>query len=388
MPTPDFDRVFAAIDAKFEEYVAFWQDVCNIESPTACKAGVDAVGAYFVKKAHQRGWKTEILPQAVSGDAVCITMNPNTKGTPVALSGHMDTVHAVGSFGSPAVRIEGDRIYGPGVTDCKGGIVAAFLAMDALQACGFDARPVLLLLQSDEENGSRTSKKATIKWLCEQAKGAAAFLNTEQHKNGQVVLTRKGILRYKLTVQGEAIHSSNCADGIGGINAIAEAAHKIIELERMKDKDGITCNCGVIEGGTVANTVPALCTFVADIRFATEAQMREAEAKIHTVAAHSYLAGSKCTAERISYRVPMEPCERNERLFARLNEIFENAGLPAVGRRHSNGGSDAADATAAGLPTADSFGVEGGRIHSLEEYGLLPSLSAAAKRLAAAVIGL
>ena len=48
--------------------------------------------------------KTEVFPRAVSGDAVYITMNENAKGTPMALSGHMDTVHAVGSFGSPAVR--------------------------------------------------------------------------------------------------------------------------------------------------------------------------------------------------------------------------------------------------------------------------------------------
>lgn len=63
-------------------------------------------------------------------------MNPESDNQPVALSGHMDTVHPVVLFGTPAVRRENEKIYGPGVMDCKGGIVAGFLAMDALQICG------------------------------------------------------------------------------------------------------------------------------------------------------------------------------------------------------------------------------------------------------------
>ncbi len=382
----DHTSIFTRIDEKNQEYLAFWWDVCSIESPTAHKAGVDAVGAYFMEKARQRGWKTEVLEEPVSGNAVCITMNEKAPGAPVAISGHMDTVHTVGSFGTPPVRVEGDRMYGPGVTDCKGGLVAGFLAMDALWECGYRARPVMLLLQSDEENGSRTSEKRTIRWLCERARGCAAFLNAEGYKPGCAVLTRKGILRYRLTVKGQAIHSSLCADGTGGINAIAEAAHKILELEKVKDKDGLTFNCGLIEGGTVPNTVPEHCSFVVDIRFATETQCREAEAIIHTVAAHSYLAGSTCSVELVSRRAAMEPCERNDTLFARLNECFAKTGLPALKKRHSNGGSDAADATAMGLPAIDSLGTEGGRIHSVEEYGCIPSLVASAKRFAAAVL--
>ena len=376
-------NVFAAIDQKTDDYVSFWREICQLESPTADKAGVDAVGAYFAQKATERGWKIEILEEAVSGNAICITMNQNAKGAPIALSGHVDTVHAVGSFGEHPVRMENGRICGPGATDCKGGLAAAFLAMDALRACGFTDRPILLLLQSDEEVGSKTSDKRTVHWICEKAKGCAAFLNLEPFKKNRAVLTRKGILRYRLTVKGEAIHSSNCADGEGGINAIAEAAHKILELEKMKDKDGITCNCGVIEGGTVANTVPEHCSFVADIRFANEAQRLEAEEKLRTVAAHSYLAGSKCTVEQVSTRAAMEPSEKNNALLERMNGIFAEVGLPVLEGRHSNGGSDAAYTTAAGIPTVDSLGTEGGRIHSVEEFGELASLPDAAKRIAA-----
>ena len=156
------ERIFRAIDERTDTYIQVWQDICNIESPTASKAGVDAVGAYIIALARARGWEIEVYPQSVSGNVVAITMHPDAKGAPIALSGHMDTVHAIGSFGTPATRIEGDKIYGPGVTDCKGGIVSALLAMDALEACGYADRPIKLFLQSDEENGSRTSGKDTI----------------------------------------------------------------------------------------------------------------------------------------------------------------------------------------------------------------------------------
>ena len=151
------EKLFQKIDELNDRYVKVWQDICEIESPTSSKAGVDAVGEYFKALAREKGWKIDVFPEERAGDVVVITMNHGAKGTPVALSGHMDTVHPIGMFGYPAVKIEGDRICGPGVCDCKGGLVAAVLAMDALSACGFTDRPVVLYLQSDEEGGGKYS---------------------------------------------------------------------------------------------------------------------------------------------------------------------------------------------------------------------------------------
>ena len=224
----DFANVFARIDALYPEYVNFWADICRIESPTEYKAGVDAVGRYFADKAAARGWKVDIQKQAVSGDCVVITMHPDAPGKPVCFSGHMDTVHPVGFFGEDPVKIEDGKIYGPGVCDCKGGLAASFLAMAALDDCGFDARPLKLILQSDEENSSRFSNKTTVEYMCEAAKDAAAVYNVEPGEPGNTVIARKGITRYRLTVHGKSVHSANC---YGGKSAICEAAHKIIALE-------------------------------------------------------------------------------------------------------------------------------------------------------------
>lgn len=381
----DIKRVFSEIDALREEYTSVWEEACSIESPTAYKEGVDAVGNYFAERARARGWEVEVFEHAISGNVVCITMNPNAKGGLICLSGHMDTVFPVGSFGSPAVKIEGEKIYGPGVTDCKGGIVAGFLAMDALRRCGFDARPVRLLLQSDEEVGSNPSQKQTIGYICQQAKDAVAFLNLEGHSypSSQVCIQRKGIATFTFAVTGVEAHSSNCATN--GANAIAEAAHKIIELEKLKDKDGLTCNCGVISGGTVVNTVPGYCEFKANVRFATQEQLEWVKEHMQRVADTVFVKGCTTEVTLSGYRVAMERVERNLALVEKINRIFAANGLSELAPAKRKGGSDAADVTAAGIPCVDSIGVGGGSIHSPDEYAYLASLAESAKRIAAVV---
>lgn len=375
-------KLFETIDALKGKYERFLLDVCNIESPTDCKAGVDAVGSYFADRAREHGWKVELHEEPVSGNVVSITMNAGAQGSPIALSGHMDTVHPVGSFGSPAARIEGDRLYGPGANDCKGGIVAAFLAMHALELCGFSDRPVLLLLQSDEENSSRFSEKRTIGYICEQAKNAAAFLNCEGYNRGYLCLERKGILKYRFRVFGKAVHASKCDEGI---SAIAEAAHKILELEKIRDGGGwgMTCNCGLISGGTAENSVPAECTFTADIRVTNAEETELAKETVRRIAETSYIEGSRCEVTLVSFRTPMPREERNLELLARMNEVYRAVGLPELRGRKSSGGSDAADATLYGIPCVDSIGTEGEFIHSVNEYTELRSLPEAAKRIAA-----
>lgn len=375
-----FEDVMSAINALRDEYVGFWADVCNIESPTDDKAGVDRVGAYFAERAAERGWQVEYHRERVSGDVVVITANPAAPLPPVVFSGHMDTVHPVGTFGYPPVKIEGERIYGPGVCDCKGGITAAFMAMAALSDAGFAKRPVKLILQSDEEVSSLYSDKRTVDCMARCSEGAVAFLNTEPCKGGRLTIERKGIIRYIFKIKGMAVHSSLC---FAGASAIAEAAHKIIELEKWKSEDGITCNCGVISGGTVANTVAERCEFVADIRYSTDEELRLIEDEVRRIAETQYVSGTECLLVEKSRRVCMPEREENRRLADRVTEIFERAGLPPMRFVKSKGGSDASDISARGIPTLDSFGVRGAYIHSPLEYAEIESLAESAAMLAA-----
>ncbi|MBQ7335812.1 MAG: M20/M25/M40 family metallo-hydrolase [Clostridia bacterium] len=378
----EMQPVFDRIDALFNQYLTFWMDICNLESPTSSKAGVDAVGAFCRARAEQLGWECEVCPQAVSGDALCLTMNPSAQQPPVVLSSHMDTVHPIGLFGTPATHCDGENIYGPGVADCKGGIVAAFLAMDALQQCGYTARPVRLILQSDEEVSSATSNKETVKFMAEKARGCVAFLNGEPSTEGKLTVERKGIIRYIFEIHGKAAHSSICYDGV---SAIAETAHKILELEKWKDKDGITGTCSIINGGSAANTVPEICTLTVDVRYKTAAELEEVKQRVREIADTSYVSGTTCKLTVKSERVSMEKTLKNIELFHKINRIYTQNGLSEVEPKAANGGSDAADMTSYGIPCLDGFGVRGGRIHSRDEYAVISSLGDSAKRMAAII---
>ena len=373
------EKLFEVIDSLNEEYLNFLIDVCNIESPTDFKEGVDRVGDYFANKAIEKGWIVEKQKQAVSGDVVCITMNPDAVGEPVCFSGHMDTVHPVGSFGAVPVRCDDENIYGPGVLDCKGGLVASFMAMDALERCGFKARPVKLLLQSDEENGSRNSNKSTIRYIGERALGCIAFLNTEPGCIAEHVVSTKGICKFRFEITGKSEHSAACNNGA---SAICEAAHKIVELEKYKDPAYITCNCGLIKGGSAENTVPEFCTFTADFRFKTGEEKETIMKIVDKIANTTFIHGTSCKVVLVSSRTAMVRTEKNLLLFDKVKKIYKSNGLGDITMFDSVGGTDAADITEMGIPCLEAFGLIGDNVHKLNECARLYSLPLAAKRLA------
>ena len=313
------EKLFCEINSLSEKYVKILEDVCNIESPTDFKEGVDKVGNYFAALSENLGFSVERFEQNVAGDVLCVTMNKEALSKPIALSG---------------------------VMDCKGGIVAGFMAMEALKNIGFKDRPVMMLLQTDEEVGSRISNKATINYICEKAKDCVAFLNLEGYEDsykGKATLVRKGITRFKFTIEGIEAHSSYCA--VEGANAIIEAAHKMIEIDKIKDNDGITCNCGVIRGGSVANTVAGSCEFIVDVRTATNEQKEWIKNRFEEIADTVYVKGTKTKVELLSYRVAMELCDRNVKLLEKINGIFSSNGLSTLELGSRRGGSDAADVT-------------------------------------------
>lgn len=367
-----------------DEILKFYTDVISLESPTEYKEGVDAVGNYFIDAAKKAGFDVDVNLQPVSGNAVTISMNSDVDGEPIVLSGHMDTVHPLGAFGEKTCWIEDGVVHGPGSVDCKGGIVCGFFALLALKEAGYRERPVKLILQSDEENGSATSNKTTCEYIVRQSEGALAFLNLEGFTGTTLTVERKGIITFIFRVHGKATHASNIL--VDGASAILEASHKIIEIEKYKDSSFIVTSVGLIKGGSAVNTVPGECEFTVDVRINKIKDVEKVREIMLEIAKTSYVEGTTCDIEERSCRIPMERTEKNMLLFEKVRKIFEENGFEEVTPRKMGGGSDACYTVAAGIPTVCSIGIRGfGGGHTLKEAAKVEELYKGVQRLAIVV---
>lgn len=384
----DYKKYFDKVDELYEKYLKVWADVCSIESPTHLKEGVDKVCDYFVAMAKEFGWQVDVNKQEVAGNPVCITLNPNLKEKPLSISGHVDTVFNVGAFGYPVVKMDEENIYGPGVCDCKGGVVAGIMAMEVLWSCGYNKRPIKMIIQTDEEGGSEISNMQTIKYLCEQAKDSVAVINLEGSGSveGNACVQRKGILTYNLMVTGQEAHSSKCYEV--GANAILEASHKIIELEKFKDGDGLTCNCAVIKGGTKVNVVPGKCELAINVRYANLEQREYFNNYLLDLIKDVKVKGCSWEIVKQTERPCMQLEQRNLDLLDKVNQYLKACDLSQVKGAKRTGGSDAAYFTIEKIPCLDNFGTGGGKIHSVNEYSPKLSLKLSAKQLIAIALGI
>ena len=227
-----------------------------------------------------------------------------------------------------------------------------------------------------------------MRFICEKAKDSVAMLNVEpSNRNSDVVIERKGIAKYKIVIKGVAAHASVCFKDTAA-SAIAEAAHKILKIEKFKDKEGITANVGLISGGTAINTVPAECVLMVDTRYKTDEQLKEIETFMENLSKESAVKGTTTEITRMILRLSMPKVERNISLMKKVNDILLKAGLEELKEKVTFGGSDAADFTHFGIPVLDQLGIICEGAHTINERVHLESLPYCAKRIAAIVMNL
>ena len=213
------------------------------------------------RRAGAVGARARVEPRADAGDHTLLEIGG---GRPrVLLVGHVDTVWPHGQIAAmPIVRRDG-RLHGPGVLDMKMGVAMGLLAARAV----FETAPpssgsVAMLITSDEETGSRTSR-ALIE--AEALASDAVLVLEPALAGGALKTSRKGIGQYRVGVTGVAAHAG--VDPAKGVSAIRELARQILDLERLHDLErGISVNAGVVAGGTRPNVVAAEAHAIVDVR--------------------------------------------------------------------------------------------------------------------------
>ena len=376
------DTIFTEIEKMEQKYIDFWRDICNIEGISRDKAALDEVADFIEAFAKEEGFSVKRTPFEECGDFLTIDMNEGAEKSYMFLA-HMDTVHEKGKFGYPPVKIEGNKMIGPGVIDCKGGIAVALLAMKAMKNNGYD-KHLRLMLTSDEEISNSLGGEKEFEFIEETSKGFKGAFNCEVGRIDEVVVSRKGIIRVKFEISGKASHSG--IDYFAGVSAIREAAYKIIELEKQSVDGGTTYNCGLIEGGEMFNIVPKSCIMSIDVRVNSPKAMEEAYEVLKKVAATSYVQGSETKIIDVSRRQPMMRTKETEELFEKLREVSIDCGLGDLKPIESGGGSDSAYTQLAGVPSVCAVGTSGDYCHTIYEYGEIDSLVKRAKLLSAKII--
>ena len=345
------DQIIAYIDDHEAEMLDFWRQIVRIESPSNYKPGVDGVGELLERFCQEKlGYHTRFLYDETYGNCLAACSCPFDRyQNGIAISAHMDTVHALGSF-DPVLEEDEAFLYGPGAGDCKAGVVMALLTAAALKEAGYDRRPIKLLFAADEESGGPTGPVFYPKELA----GSAVMLNAESGLRGKLVTGRKSSLIAVFDIHGEAAH-------IGYLtgkpkSAIREAALKLLALEDASDYDLLTFCGGVIQGGTVATSAPEHCVLQVNVRIKDDSVIQKAISILEDTAATQFVAGTTCKLEIRGNRVPMSQRAANLDLCQQFSNASQALGFGTLQPVFVGGASDAAHASAMGIPVVCASG--------------------------------
>ena len=348
----------------------------EIETPSTDGAAVDGLShlierqfadldADVTRVPGRDGFGDHLLFAAPWGD-------PGDKGILVVC--HMDTVWQHGTLERRPVTRDGDKVFGPGIYDMKGGAYLAYYAYRHLIRTGRRTKlPVRFLFVSDEEVGSGTSR-ALIEAEAARAK-YALVMEPGRNQGGLincVVTARKAVGRFVVTAHGVSAHAGVNHDL--GRNAMRELARQILVLEDLTDyARGITVNVGVVSAGNpgFANVVPDKARAEIDFRCPDADSAEEIAAKVRALTP----IGPDIRLE-IAGGINRPAYERDDgvaMLYGQAAMIARDLGfdLPEVS---TGGGSDGNFTAAKGVPTLDGLGVCGAGAHAAHEHLLYSSL--------------
>ncbi|AWM87397.1 M20 family metallopeptidase [Microvirga sp. 17 mud 1-3] len=341
------------------------------ESPTHDTAGVNRMMDLVVAQMADAPVAVERLPgEQGLGDALVLRAGPQSDEAPLLLLSHLDTVHPVGTIERDLpLRIEGDRLYGPGVYDMKGGAYFALEAFKDVARRGTAARPMVFIVTPDEEIGSPMTRPV-IEGI---GRRSSFVLVTEPARDGgRIVTSRKGVGRFDVHVEGRPSHAGSRHKD--GRNAIYEAARQIQAVEALTDyARGITTTVGMVSGGTAVNTIPQHCRFPVDLRVETVADGEEMTRALLGLRPQN--PDFKVTVTGGMNRPPYERSEGTGKLFDHARGLAAEIGFDLVSSDKVGGGSDGNFTAALGIPTLDGLGIDGDGAHTLNEYGLISSIA-------------
>jgi succinyl-diaminopimelate desuccinylase len=289
------------------------------------------------------------------------TVGPS-EGPTIVLHGHLDIVPGHREQFTP--RVEGDRLYGRGALDMKGGLAAMMLALhDVSNNTGVRVR---FLCVPDEESED-IDQRATDEMVREGFIGDFAI--TGEPTDLHVGIQAKGVLAFRLNVHGRAAHSSTPWLGDNAVLKAIDVFRRIESLPFSRESsemfDRPSINLGRINGGDALNKVPDLCSMVCDIRYLPNQDPEDLLAQIRSI--------PDIEIVRTFIRAPAYVSRTNPFVVALSDAVRRHTSgeSMSIGR---DGASDAISFLTAGVPAVE-FGPAGEGHHGPEDWVSIASLA-------------
>ncbi|SPE56597.1 putative Acetylornithine deacetylase/Succinyl-diaminopimelate desuccinylase [Verrucomicrobia bacterium] len=352
------------------------RQMVGINSYTGNPEGVDRLGRFTAECFASLGFAPEFVPSTnPAWGAHLVMTRPGSSGRSIALISHLDTVfppeeEARNHFGWLP---EGERIFGPGTHDIKGGTVMMWLVLSALQAHApgvFNSLTWKLFWNSSEEQFSPDFGEV-CRSRFDAGTLAALVFESEGRADGQrsLVVARKGRGTWRVTVRGRGAHAGG--KHAHGANAVVQIGQTLQRIAVLTDyARELTFNPGTVAGGTVLNRVPHEAVAEGEFRAFTPQACADAKAQLLALAGpgqvRSSVDGYACQVE-VEVLSECRPWPRNPGTDS-LFEIWRRAGTQVSMdvKSEERGGLSDGNLLWDAVPTLDGLGPWGDNDHCSE----------------------
>lgn len=379
----------------------------EINSFSANGPGVDALGDATIPPFEELGFESERVPSVHRGCGHHVVLTRRGRGdVKLGLVSHLDTVFPPEEEVANEFhwRVDGDRVYGPGTVDNKGGTLVLYMVLGALRAAApeaFDAVTWVVLLDASEETMADDFQALCAQRLAPDARACLVFEGGHRQDGAwTVVVARKGMAVYRLTAEGKAAHAGSAH--AEGANAIVQLAGTVQRVAALTDyEQNLTFNVGRISGGTVTNRVPHHAEAAVEMRaFSPEVFTQGVDAMLALAGEPSVRSADGRFDCRVRVEITHQtaPWPRNpatDRLLAVWQEAAASLGAAVV--PEERGGLSDGNPLWRVVPTLDGLGPLGANAHCSEqsadgskeqEYLLISSLAPKAVLNTAALLRL
>ncbi|RYF83645.1 MAG: M20/M25/M40 family metallo-hydrolase [Comamonadaceae bacterium] len=352
----------AATDAQ-PAVVKTLEQLVNLETGTGDAEGMAAAGQYFEDQLKALGFTVTRSKAAgmVVGDNI-VGSRKGKGGKNLLLMSHMDTVYLKGTLAKSPFRVEGDKAYGPGIADDKGGNAVILHTLQLLKQRGFENYGTLtVLFNTDEEKGSFGSRDL-IQAEAAKVDYVLSYEPTSAGKEG-FSLGTSGIAYVQANIKGKASHAGAAPEL--GVNALVEASDLVLRTMDIDDKArNLRFNWTIAKAGAVSNIIPDSATLNADVRYARNEDFEAAMKVLEERAQKKKLPDSDVKLLITRGRPAFDAGPAGKALVDKAVALYKEAGGEVGVVERTGGGTDAAYAALAGKPVIESLGLPGFGYHS------------------------